>query len=303
MFLNELEKVSEKYITKLSRDECTYGYFYVFWKEHLFERLQKLFIYNGLPDTLPQKEIEVPLYLRGHVGICHYKNELSAFNGSFYGVTKYVDEYTQYNCFCPIDTFTKTINKDIIVIDNTSLRNSIMPLIHHYSCLLAHNDVTLMDALINVRDCGGVPVATNEKQKKSIEEYQTKIYKGQYGVITDIGNQGLNFVGGSRGTGQSLKDIFEVREKLIKSFYQSIGIRGSFEKTNNAVDSEVTSDNALLQLNIHDMLECRKKGVEKVNNLFGTNITVELSPEIKNSFEMKGSEDNAKNSKADVSEM
>lgn len=280
MYLNFIERQDAKYITKMGKECTTYGYGYIFWKEHLLERVQRLFVYKGLPDGLPQKEIELPLYLKGFVGICDYKNELTAFNGTFHGVTKYIDEFTHFNCYCPIDTFTKKINDDIIVIENTSLRNPLLPLIHHYAVMLAHTDVTLVNSLINVRDNGGVPVAPNEKTKASIEQYHNKLYNGQYGIVTDLGLQGVDYVGTTRGGSQSIKEIYEVREKLIKSFYQAIGIKGSFEKNNNAVSDEVTSDTSLLQINIHDMLECRKTGIEKVNNMFGTSIEVNLAPEI-----------------------
>lgn len=285
MYLSFINKTDERYLVKEHKESATYGYFYIFWKEHLLERVQRLFVWKGLSDTLPQKEIEMPLYLRGFVGVCDYKGEMSAFNGTMHGVTKYIDEFTDFNAFCPLDTFTKKINKDIVVIDNTSLRNPLLPLIHHYAILLAHNDVTLQSALINVRDSGGVAVVSTEKQKQSVEDYYNKLYKGQYGQITDIGNLGLQFVGGSRGTSQTLKDIYEVREKLIKSFYQAIGIKGSFEKTSNSVDAEVTSDTCLLQINIHDMLECRKRGADKINNLFGTDYSVDLADEILNTFD------------------
>jgi hypothetical protein len=36
----------------------------------------------------------------------------------------------------------------------------------------------------------------------------------------------------------------------------------------------------MLLLNISDMLDSRKRGAEKVNNLFGTNFSVELAKEI-----------------------
>lgn len=309
MYISDIENFDERYMIKVLKDESTFAPFYNFWREHLLERVQRMFVYDGRefrPNKdgkiiLPQKEIEMPLYFRGHVGILDYKHEMSAFNGNLHGVTKYVDEFTHYSCFSPIDSFERKIDEDIVIIDNTSLRNPLLPLIDHYAILLAHADVTLQDALINVRDCGGVPIATTEKQKKSIEEYQNKVYKGQYGVVTDIGNLGLQFVGGSRGTGQTLKEIYEVREKLIKSFYQALGIRGAFEKNNNAVDSEVTSDSALLQVNIHDMLECRKKGIEKINNLFGTDWSVELAKEIADSFVTYGDNED-ENSKTDGTE-
>ncbi|MCQ2608953.1 MAG: hypothetical protein MJ197_09755 [Bacteroidales bacterium] len=291
MYLENITKQTEKYITKVSKECSTYAYFYEFWKEHLLERVQRLFVYKNLPDTLPQKEIEMPLYLRGHVGLMHYKNELTAFNGTFSGVTKYIDEFTHYSVFSPVYSGRHEIGKDIVIIDNTSLRNALLPLIHHYAVALGHVDVTLVDALINARDSGGVPVATNEIQKKSIEDYQTKLYKGQFGYITDYGNLGVQYIGGSRGSGQSLKEIYEIREKLIKSFYQAIGIKGSFEKNNNTIVDEVTSDTSLLQINIHDMLECRQSGIEKVNAMFGTNISVDLAPEILDLYR-KGNEDN-----------
>lgn len=299
MYLNFISNIDEKYLTRMGKESSTYGYGYVFWREHLLERVQKLFVWSGLPDTLPQKEIEMPLYLRGFVGVCDYKHELTAFNGTMSGVTKYIDEFTHFNVFSPVHSGEYTINKDIIVIDNTSLRNALLPLIHHYAVMLSHTDVTLVDALINVRDCGGIPVATTEKQKASIEQYQSDLYKGKYGTITDIGALGLQYVGGSRGTSQSIKEIWEVREKLIKSFYQAIGIKGSFEKNNNAVSDEVVSDTCLLQINIHDMLDCRKKGAEKINNLFGTSISVELAPEIVDVFKCKGGESDV-DSKTDV---
>ena len=295
MYLNFINGIDEKYATKMSKESSTYGYGYIFWKEHLLERVQRLFVWSGLPDGLPQKEIEMPLYLRGFVGICDYKHELTAFNGTMSGITKYIDEFTDFCAFSPVDSFVKKINEDIIVIDNTSLRNPLLPLIHHYAVMLSHTDVTLVDALINVRDCGGIPVAPNEKVKKSIEEYQNKLYKGQYGTITDLGCQGVDYIGGSRGTAQSIKEIYEVREKLIKSFYQAIGIKGSFEKNNNAVADEVVSDTCLLQINIHDMLECRKKGAERINNMFGTDISVNLAPEILDVFTVKGGNDNDNN--------
>lgn len=303
MYLNLITGLDPRYVTKMSKESTTYGYNYIFWKEHLLERVQRLFVWKGLPDGLPQKEIEMPLYLRGFVGVCDYKHELTAFNGTMSGVTKYIDEFTDFCAFSPVDSFTKEIGKEIIVIDNTSLRNPLLPLIHHYSIMLAHTDVTLVDALINVRNSGGVPVVTTEKQKQSVDDYLNKLYKGQFGVVTDIGNLGLQFIGGSTGSAQSIKEIYEVREKLIKSFYQAIGIKGSFEKNNNAVADEVVSDTCLLQINIHDMLECRKKGAEKINNLFGTNISVDLAPEILDTFTNNGVEnENDKTNITDVTE-
>ena len=279
-FLNEFLVTDEgRKITKLAKDSCTYNVKYAYWRDSLFERVMKLFVWENTGDLKP-KEIEQRLILNGHCGIAEYKGELTAFYGSFYGVTKYMDEWTNYIVRCPIYTAEKKIGTDVVVIDNNSLRNPTFELVHHYATMLAHTEVSLINCLINTRDSGGVPIASTEKQKASIKEYQNQIFNGKYGVVTDVGNLGITYAGSDRKTQQDLIDIMETREKLIKSFYSDIGVRSAFEKRNNTVQAEVEADTSLLLLNLADMLRCREKACEEVNKLFGTNWSVHVAKEI-----------------------
>ena len=279
-FLNEFLVTDEgRKITKLAKDSCTYNVMYAYWRDSLFERVMKLFVWENTGDLKP-KEIEQRLILNGHCGIAEYKGELTAFYGSFYGVTKYMDEWTNYIVRCPIYTAEKKIGTDVVVIDNNSLRNPTFELVHHYATMLAHTEVSLINCLINSRDSGGVPIASTEKQKASIKEYQNQIFNGKYGVVTDVGNLGITYAGSDRKTQQDLIDIMETREKLIKSFYSDIGVRSAFEKRNNTVQAEVEADTSLLLLNLADMLRCREKACEEVNKLFGTNWSVHVAKEI-----------------------
>ena len=279
-FLNEFLVTDEgRKITKLAKDSCTYNVKYAYWRDSLFERVMKLFVWENTGNLKP-KEIEQRLILNGHCGIAEYKGELTAFYGSFYGVTKYMDEWTNYIVRCPIYTAEKKIGTDVVVIDNNSLRNPTFELVHHYATMLAHTEVSLINCLINSRDSGGVPIASTEKQKASIKEYQNQIFNGKYGVVTDVGNLGITYAGSDRKTQQDLIDIMETREKLIKSFYSDIGVRSAFEKRNNTVQAEVEADTSLLLLNLADMLRCREKACEEVNKLFGTNWSVHVAKEI-----------------------
>ena len=266
-------------ITTLAKESCTYNVKYGYWRDSLFERVMKLFVWENTGDLKP-KEIEQRLILKGHCGIAEYKGELTAFYGSFYGVTKYMDEWTNYIVRCPIYTGEKKIGTDVVVIDNNSLRNPTFELVHHYATMLAHTEVSLINCLINARDSGGVPIASTEKQKTSIREYQNQLFNGKYGVVTDIGNLGITYAGSDRKTQQDLIDIMETREKLIKSFYSDIGVRSAFEKRNNTVQAEVEADTSLLLLNLADMLKCRERACEEVNKLFGTNWSVHVAREI-----------------------
>ena len=287
MFLSELKKEQDSNeIFTYAKQSCTYKAYYEYWIEQLFERIMRPFVWENTDDVEP-KEIKERLLLQGHCGITKIKKEkeLTAMFGNFYGVSKYVDDKPYYMVRCPLYSGSRTVGKDIVVIRNNSLKNSTYSLVHHYATLLAHNEVTLVDTLINVRDGGGIPVATTEKQKQSITAYQSKIFNGQYGVVTDIGNLGLQYIGSDRKTHQNIMDIVTTREKILKSFYSDIGVRSAFEKRSNSVEAEVEADTSLLLLNLSDMLDSRKKGAEEVNKLFGTNWNVHIAKEIDYSTE------------------
>lgn len=279
MFLEFMDTDEGRKISKLARESSTFNCGYKYWRDVLFERVMRLFVWEDTGDVKP-KEIEQRLMLAGHCGITKLDNEITAMFGSFYGVTKYIDEWSHYTVRCPIYSGQRTIGEDVVVINNNALRNPTYMLVHHYAILLAHTEVTLVNCLVNARDAGGVPVASTEKQKQSIVEYQGKIFNGQYGVVTDIGNLGLEYMGADRRTTQNIMDIMETREKLIKSFYSDIGVRSAFEKRNNTVQAEVEADTSLLLLNLSDMLKCREDGAKEVNKMFGTSWKVHVAEEI-----------------------
>lgn len=292
MFLTtyvDMDSKEGKQISKLARESCTFNAFYEYWRDQLFERIMRLFVWENtysLEDNkvvgIKPKEIEQRLLLQGHCGISvlEGETELTAFFGNFYGVGKYMDERPNYMVRCPIYSGSRTIGKDIVVIDNNSLRNPAYELVHHYSLLLAHNEVTLIDIMVNARDAGGIPVAATEKQKQSIQQYQAKVFNGQYGIVTDIGNLGINYVGTDRKTTQQILDVYMTRKQLLNSFYSDIGVRSAFEKRSNSVEAEVEADTSLLLLNLADMIDSRVKGCEAVNDMYGTNWSVHIAEEI-----------------------
>lgn len=258
---------------------CTLPDFFRFWRDNLFERLMRLFVWEGTGDLKP-KEIEQRLYMAGHCGIAKYKGKLTAFFGSFYGVTVYQDEWTGYNVHSPIYSNTYKIGKNIAIINNNAIRNPSLEHVNHYAKLLAHADVTLMMLFVQARDSGGVPVAQNEKVKQSLLQYQRDVYNGKISQITDLAGIGVDFLGADRHTNIDINAAWDVRTKLLKSFYSDIGVRATFDKRSNAVVDEITSDSSMLLYNVSDMLEERKKGAEEVNKLFGADYSVRLSDQI-----------------------
>ena len=294
-FLNEMidsGKIDYLKLTAKMENACTYPDFFRYWRENLFERLMRLFIWEGMDNPLP-KEIEQRLIIAGHCGICDFKGRLTAFFGSFFGVTVYNDMWTNYNVHSPVYSGSKTIDKDLIVIDNNSIRNPSLLHVNHYAALLAHAEVTLMMQMVEARDSGGVPIAKTEAAKQSILNYQAKKYNGKIGCVSDPAGIGVEYQGADRHTSLDISGIWDVRTKLLKQFYADIGVRATFDKRSNTVVDEITSDTSMLLYNVSDMINCRKDACEKINNLFGTNWSVRLSDEIDYSDENQPKEPEA----------
>ena len=283
-FLSDnFKELQENELDFFQKEAGTFLNAYIYWTDNLFERIMRLFVWDGAGDILP-KEMESRILIAGHCGVINFfdgmTEELTAMFGSFYGVSKYFDEKPFYNLRCPIWAGSGRIGYDTCIIENTSLKNPCLPMVQRYAYMLAHTEVSLVKALINLRDSGGVPVATSSKQKADIEDYQQKLYNGEDGVVIDFGALGVEFAGTDRHTNQSILDIMEVRQKLLKNFYSDIGIRASFDKRSNTVVNEVEADTTMLLFNITDMLEARKRSADRVNKMFGVNWSVDVSPEI-----------------------
>lgn len=278
------EKKWAKQMIKVSREQTTYNGFYMYWREQLFERIMRLFVWENT-GTLKPKEIEQRLILQGHCEIAKFKGELTAFYGTLNGITVYQDEFTHANIHSPIYSTRLKIDESVIVIDNDALRNPIFPLVNHYAMILAHIEISLVNLTINLRDSNGIPVVQTEKQKESVEHYLGRRYNGQFGTISDRGSLGVEVVGVSSQHGDSITALMDLKAKTLQDFYSDIGVRSAFRKNSNTITEEVESDTGLLLLNLSDMLESRKKGCEAVNNVFGTNWTVKIADELVNALE------------------
>ena len=282
MYLNTYLDWSTIDISQYARENSTYSAFYFYWRDELFSRVMRLF--KEQTDPIPSKEIEIRLMIQGHVGIAPLKysgkTELTAFWGVPNGIGKYRDELPFYSCRCPVWAGNLKVGSEVVVIDNNILKNPLYDMIHHYAILLAHNEVTYIHTMVNARNAGGVPIATTSKQKKSIKEFIGKVFNGQYDVVTDIGNMGIEYAGTHTGTAIGAEELWNARERILASFLQDIGVKTGLDKRSNSVVDEVNASTPGMLINLNDMLESRKEGFERVNKLFGTNWTVELNEDL-----------------------
>ena len=242
-------------------------------------RTQKIFKYSDLPKTIPKEQLELLLQRNGYAVITKVNGELYAFYGGLGGEPNEYYLPTIATVANPALKFSKSmvIDKECVVIKNDVMFMGLMPLIESTSYLLAQADISFKYALINGR-MKAIVTAPNDEIKASLDEMFKQIEKGsslKVVVDDDLMNELKVSPYGSNDNGI---DIIELKQYIIGSFYQKLGIQSNFNMKREALNSaeSALNDDILYPL-IDEMLEQRQKGVEKINELFGTNISVELS--------------------------
>lgn len=269
MYLDEI-----KNIKTYKNGKPQFANSFKYWRNKLFEQVNKLFTWGNLP--FPQKEIETRLHLYGIVAIIEEDNKLIAVKPNLNGITNYVDEFTDINFATPLISGERVIDENCIIIDNNTLRNATINSIDRYAMMLSHTEISLITALVNGR-ATKTYVATNNKVAENIRDYQNKLYNGQNDVIVDSSFIGLEIKDNDNSSLNNVKTLYDIRQNLLYSFFEDMGIKKNQQKKERLVTDEVNADNTLLKLNIKDMYDSRKIACDKINKMFNTFITVKCN--------------------------
>ena len=154
--------------------------------------------------------------------------------------------------------------------------------IRRYAELMAECDITLRFELINERIVA-VLKAFNDTAKTSAELFIKDVTDGKkLGVI--VGESLLDENGDiqideyRKANTQDLKAVMELQQYLKASFYNDIGLQANYNMKRESInDSEAGMNEESLKPLVDDMLESRREALKRVNEQFGTNITVELN--------------------------
>ena len=257
------------------------------WRNTLTERVVNIFEWKGLP--FPQKEIEILLTFVGFCGITKSKkSELMSVYGSMSGVTNYPDQFTTFTYATPLESGMRTIDKDIVVIDNNQIRLPLIDVINSYATLLAHTDLSLQAILINSRATGLITAKT-QAQVDSIASWYSSLENGKTLAVLDgksfeslMDDEGIKVVPMNYPSAMTIDSYYQIRENLLKSFYSEIGVNSMRDKRERVVEAELDTNLNRILFNIDDMLKSRKEACEKINSIFGTNISVDYNEEIIN---------------------
>lgn len=266
----------------LKAGSTNYKMFYNYRVNQLLEYMMKLFTYRNLPKSIPDHEIDLYLYLYGHCGIVKNSDgNLIAVVPQMSDPTDYFDVFRKYTWDTPLHSGQVYIDKSGTIIDNTKLHNASYPLIHTTAAKLAHIDTTMICTLVNARDTVAIK-AISQKFAHDAENYQRQKYNGNPSFIVDRGFSTIDFEDCKTDRSFNVRELADTQQVILSEFYENIGINKTVEKRERLITAEADSNTELLKLNIQNMFDCRKEGIDRVNKLYGTNISVECNVDISN---------------------
>lgn len=251
------------------------------YMKYMVIRLQKMFKYKNLPETIPQEVLEYYLLVNGVCVIAKDKgtSQLFALTGNLGGMQDAYYRPTKYIVSNPGLKLTEEyeIGKDCVLMRNDSMWEGLYPLLARYATMLAENLITMRSADIMLRVMAML-TAPDDKTKIAAEAYLSKLEEGKFGVISE--NRfldGVKMQSPPSNNGSYLTQFIELHQYLKGSFFNEIGLNANFNMKREAIGEGESSlnEDSLLPL-CQSMLQCRQEDVEKVNNMYGTNIEVEF---------------------------
>ena len=153
-------------------------------------------------------------------------------------------------------------------------------LIYQTAGLLADNIVSLNCAQINSRVQVAF-VADDEALANSGEKVLKDMYNGRpYKILTqDILNKLTVSPIAASGTNTTIMSLIEAQANIWQNFYNQLGLsyNGNLKRERiNTAESELMTGS--LNLNLETIINNLKRDIEKVNELFGTSIEVDINP-------------------------
>ena len=238
-----------------------------------------MFKYKGLPDTIPYEILENYLQTTGKVFIFKYADDLIALPIELnHDKVDYYNRPTTGNIFLNDENKLITVDlKDGVLISNDYLQLGFTELFNKYSYLINQSELTLYIANVWKR-ASKIISASDDATIQSAKEYVNKIENGDISVISTnpIFND-LNITT-DNVTSVSLSELIQYDNYFKSNLFNEIGLSSNKDmKKERLITSEIEQNNNVIYPFVDNMIDSRKTGISKVNEMFNLNITVEFN--------------------------
>ena len=247
---------------------------------YMLNRSITMFKYHNLPDTMPQREIELLLQCNGWGCVCEIEGNLYCLNGGLGGVPNAYNMPTEIIINNPYLNYNKTltIDTDCVIIPNDSMYVGLLPMYNRYCTMLVENDITMILATVNKR-IQNLLSANDDNTVESAKNFLKKVFDGELGVIAESKLfDTLKVNASSVNSTVSMTELFEFEQYVKASLYNEIGLSANYNmKRERLTSAEVETNTDSLYPLVDDMINQRRKAVEKINEMFGINIEIEFN--------------------------
>ena len=242
----------------------------------LLSKTLSMFRYEGLPDSIPQRELERQLQTKGYAFITEFKGKLYSFTDGLGGEPDPYGNPTKITIANPALKYNATLDleKDGVLIRGDSMMNGLRYLLEKYVTMMNENEVTMMVNSFNAR-MPALISAGDDKTRESAEQFLQRIVNGEMGVIAENRLFDGIKVHSNSGVG-SFTQLIEYQQYLKATLYNELGL----EMNNNMKRERLTQDEVnmtdIIYPFIDNMLTNREMGIEQVNKKYGKEITIGL---------------------------
>lgn len=247
--------------------------------KYMLAKTLSMFEYTGLPKTIPAKELERILQMKGFAFITEADDKLYAFSA-----TKSGEQDAYGNCQDVIISnvflkFNKTLNieTDGVLFSNDEMDMGLYPLFEKCNSQLVENEINMTIWGFNSRTQKLIS-APDDKTKENADLYIKKIIDGDISVIGENALfDGVKVQSTSTGNGFNIQSMIEYQQYVKATLFNEVGISSNFNmKRERLVQGEVEQTEDSLFPFVYNMLQCRKNAVAAINEKYGLNITVDF---------------------------
>lgn len=244
-------------------------------------KINRMFIYENMPDTIPVRVLENMLQSYGRVVIAKHNGELYAYKANPTGTLNEYYEHDKYLITNEHQKISKEVKLDAegVLIRSDSEMLGLDKFLHQYLTFKVESNITILMNLILSRITN--VIAVNDSDDASSVE---KIYKDLIdGEFTSFQLDNLLSESNSIELGENNLDFTKIIEmdKYLKS--EINGLLGMPENDNMKrsyiSDTEINLQHQGSMYFVLNMLVERREGIERMNETFGTNVEVKLNPE------------------------
>lgn len=254
---------------------------------NMIRRTSRMFEWKGLPETIPQRDLELQIQTRGVTGIINHNDKLYSVYGGLGGKPNYNYMPTWYVVANPYLNLSKTYyiydegehKKDIVIIPNDSLYQGLIPLLSYHCELLTEIQLTKRCIVINNR-IPNLLTAPDNNAMRDLQDFLKSLEEGEQSVVYDKNLlKQINSVPVNDGSTRNvMTQVLEMEQYQKAALFNDIGLQMNYNMKRETITSSEAQlgESALLPLP-DDMLEMRKNACNQVNELFGEKWEVEFS--------------------------